>query len=62
VKTAIQPAATTTHGWHDLTLTTTTSYEDDSGNPCDAPATAVVTVPYDGRSYGESVNTEAYRN
>lgn len=61
VKTAIQPAATTTHGWRDLTLTTTTSYEDDSGNACDAPATAVVTVPYDGKSYGESINAEAYR-
>jgi hypothetical protein len=62
MKTAIQPASTTTHGWHDLTLTTTTSYEDDSGNACAAPETAVLTVPYDGKSYGESVNAEVYKD
>ncbi|MGN6479166.1 hypothetical protein [Luteibacter sp.] len=62
VKTTIQPAATTTKGWHDLTLSTTTTYEDESGKACDAPMTAVLTVPYDGKSYGEAVNEAVYKD
>lgn len=59
VKTTIEPAAELSHGWHDLTLTTTAGDESADG-PCGARSRTSMTLTYDGANYGRDVKPAPY--